>query len=112
MNKICNNCRYFDYLDEWCTIIGESKQENDECNVNDDEGNLFYEEGKIEDWVINYGKEGTENENKQENQVTSSVNQEDCADIMNKINDALEGTGYQATAFDNTGAWLCVIIEG
>ena len=49
---------------------------------------------------------------KLENQVTSSVKQRDCADIMNKINDALEGTGYQATAFDNTGVWLCVIIEG
>jgi hypothetical protein len=49
---------------------------------------------------------------KSENQVESSVKQEDCADIMNRINDALEGTGYQATGYDNTGAWLCVIIEG
>ena len=45
-------------------------------------------------------------------QMESSVKQEDVCDIMNKINDALEGTGYQATAFDNTGIWLNVIIEG
>ena len=46
------------------------------------------------------------------NQVKSSVKQEDVCDIMNIINDALEGTGYQATAYDNTGIWLNVIIEG
>ena len=64
---------------------------------------------EVSERCIQYQREAIE---KLENQVTSSVRQEDCADIMNKINDALEGTGYQATAFDNTGAWLCVIIEG
>jgi len=113
MRKTCKNCRYFDYVDKWCSIIGESKNKNNECNAVDDEGNLFWTEGKIQDWAINYGMECCrKNENKLENQVMSSVKQEDCADIMNKINDALEGTGYQATAFDNTGSWLCVIIEG
>lgn len=52
--KRCKNCKFYDYKDEWCVIIGESKQKNDECNAVDDEGNLIYEEGKIDDWVDNY----------------------------------------------------------
>lgn len=42
---------------------------------------------------------------------TSCVNQEDIADIMNRINDALEGTGYSAVGYDNTENWLQVIID-
>lgn len=41
----------------------------------------------------------------------SSVKQEDIAEIMNRINDALEETEYEATAYDNTGIWLNVVIE-
>ena len=53
MGKTCKNCKYFDYVDKWCLIIGESKNEDDECCTVDDEGNLFWTEGKIEDWVVN-----------------------------------------------------------
>ena len=42
----------------------------------------------------------------------SSVKQSDVAEIMNRINDAIENMGYLATAYDNTGIWLDVIIEG
>lgn len=41
----------------------------------------------------------------------SSVKQSDVAEIMNRINDAIENMGYLATAYDNTGIWLDVIIE-
>lgn len=64
---------------------------------------------EVSERCIQYQQEAI---SKLENQVESSVKQEDCADIMNRINEVLEGTGYQATAFDNTGIWLCVIIEG
>ena len=57
MNKTCKNCRYFDHVDKWCLIIGESKNKNNECRAVDSEGKLFWTEGKIQDWVINYGKE-------------------------------------------------------
>ena len=41
----------------------------------------------------------------------SSVKQEDVADIMNAINEALDETEYEAIAYDNTGFWLNVIID-
>ena len=41
----------------------------------------------------------------------SSVKQDDVADIMNKINDALEDTEYVAVGYDNTDCWLKVIID-
>ena len=41
----------------------------------------------------------------------SSVKQEDVADIMNKINDALKDTEYEAVGYDNTDCWLKVIID-
>ena len=41
----------------------------------------------------------------------SSVSQEDIAEIMNRVNDALEGTEYEAVAYDNTGPWLNVVID-
>ena len=42
---------------------------------------------------------------------TSDVKQEDIADIMNRINDALEGTDYIATCYDNTGPFLEIVID-
>ena len=42
---------------------------------------------------------------------TSCVNQEDIADIMNRINEALEGTGHVAVGYDNTENWLQVVID-
>lgn len=44
-------------------------------------------------------------------EITSGVNQMDVADIMNRINDALEGTGYIAVGYDNTENWLQVVID-
>ena len=41
----------------------------------------------------------------------SSVKQKDVADIMNRINDALDETKYEAVGYDNTGCWLEVIID-
>ena len=41
----------------------------------------------------------------------SGVRQEDVAEIMNRVNDALEGTEYEAVAYDNTGPWLNVVID-
>jgi len=41
-----------------------------------------------------------------------SMKQEDVAEIMNTINDALEGSGYCAVGYDNTGTFLQVLIEG
>ena len=41
----------------------------------------------------------------------SSVPQKNVADIMNAINDALEGTEFEAVGYDNTGVWLQVIID-
>jgi hypothetical protein len=41
----------------------------------------------------------------------SDVRQEDIAEILNKINDALEGTGYIAVGFDNTKEFLCVLVD-
>lgn len=43
--------------------------------------------------------------------MESSVKQEDVADIMNMINDALKNTEYEAVAYDNTDIWLRVIID-
>lgn len=42
---------------------------------------------------------------------TSSVKQEDVADIMNRINNAIQDMGYVAVSYDNTGIWLEVIID-
>lgn len=42
----------------------------------------------------------------------SSVKQSDVAEIMTRINIVIANMGYQATAYDNTGTWLDVIIEG
>lgn len=39
------------------------------------------------------------------------VKQEDVADILNKINEALKDTEYSAQGYDNTGIWLQVIID-
>ena len=39
------------------------------------------------------------------------VPQEDVAEIMNAINEALEKIGYVATGYDNTGVFLQVIID-
>ena len=41
----------------------------------------------------------------------SEVRQEDIAEILNKINEALVGTGYVSVGFDNTGAFLCVLVD-
>ena len=35
----------------------------------------------------------------------------DIAEILNRINDALEGTGFEAVGFDNTGEFLLVMID-
>ena len=40
-----------------------------------------------------------------------SIPQEDIADILNKINDALEETPYVAVGYDNTDMFLQVLIE-
>ena len=39
------------------------------------------------------------------------INQEDIADILNIINDSLEGTKYVAVGYDNTGEFLQGIID-
>ena len=41
----------------------------------------------------------------------SSVPQDKIAEIMNTINDALDGTEFEATGYDNNGAWLQVIVD-
>ena len=41
----------------------------------------------------------------------SDIRQEDIAEILNKINDALEGTGYIAVGFDNTKGFLYVLVD-
>jgi len=41
----------------------------------------------------------------------SDIKQEDIAEILNKINDALEGTSYIAVWFDNTKEFLCVLVD-
>ena len=46
-----------------------------------------------------------------EQENTSSVKQEDVADIMNRINSAIQDMGYVAVAYDNTEIWLEVIID-
>ncbi len=43
--------------------------------------------------------------------LMSDIRQEDIAEILNKINDALEGTGYIAVGFDNTKEFLCVLVD-
>jgi hypothetical protein len=42
---------------------------------------------------------------------TCAARQNDIANIMNRINDALEGTGYVAIGYDNTDILLHVLIE-
>ena len=39
------------------------------------------------------------------------VKQEDVADILNKVNEALINTKYSAQGYDNTGTWLQIIID-
>lgn len=39
------------------------------------------------------------------------VKQEDVADIINKVNEALINTKYSAQGYDNTGTWLQIIID-
>lgn len=34
----------------------------------------------------------------------------EIAEIMNRINDALEETGYEAVGYDNTGTFLKIVI--
>lgn len=41
----------------------------------------------------------------------SDIKHEDIAEILNKINDALEGTGFIAVGFDNTKAFLCILVD-
>ena len=43
--------------------------------------------------------------------VMSNIRQEDIAEILNRINEALEGTGYVAVGFDNTKEFLCVLVD-
>lgn len=40
-----------------------------------------------------------------------AVDQEDVAEIMNRINEALEDTQYEAVGYDNTGFFLTVIFD-
>ena len=44
-------------------------------------------------------------------QGKSEVRMEDIAEILNKITDALIGTPYIVTGYDNTGRFLQVIID-
>lgn len=39
------------------------------------------------------------------------VKQEDVADILNIVNEALRNTKYSAQGYDNTGTWLHIIID-
>lgn len=41
----------------------------------------------------------------------SDIRQEDIADILNKINEALEATGYVAIGYDNTDEFLCILVD-
>ena len=41
----------------------------------------------------------------------SLVSQKDIADIMNKINDALEDTEYVAVGYDNQDTFLHVLVD-
>ena len=43
--------------------------------------------------------------------MKSSVKQEDVADIMNRIDDALLMTDYSTIGYDNTDTFLHVIID-
>lgn len=43
--------------------------------------------------------------------MEDGVRQEDVAMILNRINEALEGTGYVATGYDNTEQIMLVLIE-
>lgn len=36
---------------------------------------------------------------------------EQIAEILNRINDALEGTGFQVVGYDNTGSTLEIMID-
>jgi len=40
-----------------------------------------------------------------------AVDQENVADIMNRINEALEDTQYEAVGYDNTGFFLTVAFD-
>ena len=39
------------------------------------------------------------------------INQEDIANIMNAINDAINNLGYVATGYENINTFLNIIIE-
>ena len=39
------------------------------------------------------------------------VKQEDVADILNRVNEALRNTKYSAQGYDNTDTWLQIIID-
>ena len=41
----------------------------------------------------------------------SDIRQDDIAEILNRINEALEGTGFIAVGFDNTKEFLCVLVD-
>ena len=43
--------------------------------------------------------------------MQSNVPLEDVADILNKINEALEETDYVAIGYDNSECWLHVLID-
>ena len=43
--------------------------------------------------------------------MSSEVKMEDIVEILNRISDALEGTEYIVTGFDNSGRYLEVIID-
>ena len=41
----------------------------------------------------------------------SNIKQEDIAEILNKINEALDEIGYVAVGFDNTNEFLLILID-
>ena len=43
--------------------------------------------------------------------MESKVKQEDIANIMNAINDAITKIGYTAVGYDNTDTFLTVLID-
>jgi hypothetical protein len=42
---------------------------------------------------------------------TTRIDMEDVAEILNRINDALEETEYEAVGYDNTEGFLQVLID-
>jgi len=100
-------------------VVIEAYRTYKECNIKTLEGTMHANAG---DWIIT-GVHGEQYPCKPDIFMKtyepvsdaiiakSSVKQEDIADIMNMINDALKNTEYEAVAYDNTGVWLHVIID-